>query len=94
MFVFSHILRNIWKTIDQRYLVQQNKISRRRHQAARVRQGHAQQGRQVRRRFLHQEQGKGDHHDGRRRPGSAIDWAASKKPNAHEYATKIICVGQ
>ncbi len=24
----------------------------------------------------------------------AIDWAASKKPNAHEYLTKIICVGQ
>jgi hypothetical protein len=23
-----------------------------------------------------------------------IDWAASKKSNAHEYATKIICVGQ
>ena len=24
----------------------------------------------------------------------AIDWATSKKPNAHEYITKIICVGQ
>lgn len=24
----------------------------------------------------------------------AIDWAASKKPNAHEYSSKIICVGQ
>jgi hypothetical protein len=24
----------------------------------------------------------------------AIDWAASKKANAHEYLTKIICVGQ
>lgn len=24
----------------------------------------------------------------------AIAWAAKKKPNAHEYATKIICVGQ
>lgn len=24
----------------------------------------------------------------------AIDWAASRKANAHEYATKIICVGQ
>jgi cytoplasmic iron level regulating protein YaaA (DUF328/UPF0246 family) len=23
-----------------------------------------------------------------------IDWASSKKANAHEYATKIICVGQ
>ena len=23
-----------------------------------------------------------------------IDWAASKKSNAKEYATKIICVGQ
>jgi hypothetical protein len=23
-----------------------------------------------------------------------IDWAASKKSNAQEYATKIICVGQ
>jgi hypothetical protein len=23
-----------------------------------------------------------------------IDWAGSKKANAHEYATKIICVGQ
>lgn len=23
-----------------------------------------------------------------------IDWATSKKANAHEYATKIICVGQ
>jgi hypothetical protein len=23
-----------------------------------------------------------------------IDWATSKKSNAHEYATKIICVGQ
>jgi hypothetical protein len=23
-----------------------------------------------------------------------IDWAASKKENAHEYATRIICVGQ
>ncbi|MFL6672200.1 MAG: hypothetical protein ACJ8LG_02775 [Massilia sp.] len=23
-----------------------------------------------------------------------IAWAASKKGNAHEYATKIICVGQ
>ena len=24
----------------------------------------------------------------------AIEWAARKKPNAHEYVTKIICVGQ
>jgi hypothetical protein len=24
----------------------------------------------------------------------AIDWATSKKPNAREYATKIICLGQ
>ena len=24
----------------------------------------------------------------------AIEWAAKKKPNAHEYLTKIICVGQ
>jgi hypothetical protein len=24
----------------------------------------------------------------------AIEWAAKKKPNAHEYITKIICVGQ
>jgi hypothetical protein len=24
----------------------------------------------------------------------AIDWATGKKPNAHEYVTKIICVGQ
>jgi hypothetical protein len=23
-----------------------------------------------------------------------IEWAAGKKANAHEYATKIICVGQ
>lgn len=23
-----------------------------------------------------------------------IDWAGSKKSNAHEYLTKIICVGQ
>lgn len=24
----------------------------------------------------------------------AIEWAAKKKPNAHEYLTKIICLGQ
>lgn len=24
----------------------------------------------------------------------AIDWASKRKPNAREYATKIICVGQ
>ena len=24
----------------------------------------------------------------------AIDWALSKKPNSKEYATKIICLGQ
>lgn len=24
----------------------------------------------------------------------AIQWAAKKKGNAHEYATKIICIGQ
>ncbi|MES2126312.1 MAG: hypothetical protein V4463_03495 [Pseudomonadota bacterium] len=24
----------------------------------------------------------------------AIDWATSRKANAHEYTTKIICVGQ
>lgn len=24
----------------------------------------------------------------------AIAWAGKKKPNAHEYITKIICVGQ
>ena len=24
----------------------------------------------------------------------AIEWSAKKKPNAHEYVTKIICVGQ
>jgi hypothetical protein len=24
----------------------------------------------------------------------AIAWAVKKKPNAHEYVTKIICVGQ
>jgi hypothetical protein len=24
----------------------------------------------------------------------AIDWAVSKKPNSREYATKIICLGQ
>lgn len=23
-----------------------------------------------------------------------VDWASNKKTNAHEYATKIICVGQ
>ena len=24
----------------------------------------------------------------------AIEWAAKEKPNAHEYVTKIICLGQ
>ena len=24
----------------------------------------------------------------------AVRWATKKKPNAHEYATKIICLGQ
>lgn len=24
----------------------------------------------------------------------AIDWATKKKPNAHEYTNKIICLGQ
>ena len=24
----------------------------------------------------------------------AIDWATKRKPNAHEYSTKIICLGQ
>ena len=24
----------------------------------------------------------------------AIDWATKKKPNAHEYTTRIICLGQ
>lgn len=24
----------------------------------------------------------------------AIDWATARKPNAHEYVTKIICLGQ
>lgn len=24
----------------------------------------------------------------------AVEWAAKKKPNAHEYLTKIICLGQ
>ena len=24
----------------------------------------------------------------------AIDWATKRKPNAHEYTTKIICLGQ
>ncbi|MEO5933510.1 MAG: hypothetical protein ABIQ08_08155 [Duganella sp.] len=24
----------------------------------------------------------------------AIEWAAKKKPNAHDYVTKIICLGQ
>ena len=81
------------ETIDQRYLVQQNKI--------------ADDGKKppVFAKVMRSKEGKFEGVSFIKNKEKAtvmtvaeaeevIAWAAKKKSNAHEYATKIICVGQ
>jgi hypothetical protein len=81
------------ETIDRRYLVQQNKI--------------AEDGKKppVFAKVMRSKEGKfeGVSFIKNKEKASvmtvaeaeeAIEWAAKKKGNAHEYATKIICIGQ
>lgn len=81
------------ETIDQRYLVQQNKLS--------------DDGKKppVFAKVMRSKEGKFEGVSFIKNKEKAtimtvgeaqevIDWSASKKSNAHEYATKIICVGQ
>ena len=81
------------ETIDQRYLVQQNKLS--------------DEGKKppVFAKVMRSKEGKFEGVSFIKNKEKAtvmtvseaqevIDWAASKKASAHEYATKIICVGQ
>lgn len=81
------------ETIDQRYLVQQNKLS--------------DEGTQppVFAKVMRSKEGKFEGVSFIKNKEKAtimtvseaqqvIDWASSKKAGAHEYATKIICVGQ
>jgi hypothetical protein len=81
------------ETIDQRYLVQQNKIS--------------DEGKKppVFAKVMRSKDGKFEGVSFIKNKEKAtvmtvteaqevIDWAASKKASAREYATKIICVGQ
>ena len=81
------------ETIDQRYLVQQNKLS--------------DDGKNppVFAKVMRSKEGKFEGVSFIKNKEKAtvmtvteaqevIDWAASKKASAHEYATRIICVGQ
>ena len=81
------------ETIDQRYLVQQNKLS--------------DEGKKlpVFAKVMRSKEGKFEGVSFIKNKEKAtvmtveqaqevIDWAAGKKASAHEYATKIICVGQ
>ncbi|MES2317054.1 MAG: hypothetical protein V4631_06125 [Pseudomonadota bacterium] len=81
------------ETIDQRYLVQQNKLS--------------DEGKKppVFAKVMRSKEGKFEGVSFIKNKEKAtimtvsqaqevIDWASSKKAGAHEYATKIICVGQ
>lgn len=81
------------ETIDQRYLVQQNKLS--------------DEGQKppVFAKVMRSKDGKFEGVSFIKNKEKAtimtvaeaqevIDWASSKKAGAHEYATKIICVGQ
>jgi hypothetical protein len=81
------------ETIDQRYLVQQNKLS--------------DDGKKppVFAKVMRSKEGKFEGVSFIKNKEKAtimtvaeaqevIDWASSKKASAHEYATKIICVGQ
>jgi hypothetical protein len=81
------------ETIDQRYLVQQNKIS----------DGDSKPP--VFAKVMRSKEGKFEGVSFIKnkekatvmtvaQAEEAIAWATSKKPNAHEYSTKIICVGQ
>lgn len=80
------------ETIDQRYLVQQNKLS-------------DDQKSPVFAKVMLSKDGKFEGVSFIKNKEKAtimtiaqaeevIDWATNKKANAHEYATKIICVGQ
>lgn len=81
------------ETIDQRYLVQQNKLSDEGNKPP------------VFAKVMRSKEGKFEGVSFIKNKEKAtimtvseaqevIDWAASKKTSAHEYATKIICVGQ
>lgn len=81
------------ETIDQRYLVQQNKIS----------DGEAKPP--VFAKVMRSKEGKFEGVSFIKNKdkatimtvaeaNEAIEWATSKKPNSREYMTKIICVGQ
>lgn len=81
------------ETIDQRYLVQQNKIS----------DGDTKPP--VFAKVMRSKEGKFEGVSFIKNKEKAtvmtvseaqevIDWATTKKPNAREYSTKIICVGQ
>jgi hypothetical protein len=64
---------------DQRYLIQQNKIA---------------DGESKPPVFAKVMRSKEGAFEGVSCINEAIAWAGKKKPNAHEYVTKIICVGQ
>ncbi len=81
------------ETIDQRYLVQQNKLADKENKAP------------VFAKVMRSKEGKFEGVSFIRNKEKAtvmtvadaqevIDWAARKKDSAHEYVTKIICVGQ
>ncbi|MGI4717599.1 MAG: hypothetical protein ACRYGO_14725 [Janthinobacterium lividum] len=81
------------ETTDQRYLVQQNKLADKDNKAP------------VFAKVMRSKEGKFEGVSFIRNKEKAtvmtvadaqevIDWAAKKKSNAHEYVTKIICVGQ
>lgn len=81
------------ETIDQRYLVQQNKIS------------DGDKKPPVFAKVMRSKEGKFEGVSFIKNKEKAtimtvseaqevIDWAAAKKASAHEYITKIICVGQ
>ena len=86
-------MTNTVETIDQRYLVQQNKVS--------------DDGKKppVFAKVMRSKEGKFEGVSFIKNKDKAtimtvgeaqevIDWAGNKKANAHEYATRIICVGQ
>ena len=81
------------ETIDQRYLVQQNKI------------GDGEAKPPVFAKVMRSKEGKFEGVSFIKNKdkatimtvaeaNEAIEWATSKKPNSREYMTKIICVGQ
>jgi hypothetical protein len=80
------------ETIDQRYLVQQNKIADTDKPPVFAKAMRSKEGKFEGVSFIKNKEKATVMTIAEAE--EAVRWATKKKPNAHEYATKIICVGQ